>query len=93
VTAKRQPPEPTNPGTIDSTIQALRALQNHLEISRGLHVAETRHDAFAPADAGPPGAGGAQTSRPAANLNNMHTSHPRSPTAEAPRIPTRYASG
>jgi len=43
VTAKRQPPEPANPGTIDTTIQALRALQNHLGNSRGLHEAETRH--------------------------------------------------
>jgi hypothetical protein len=34
---------PTNRGTIDTTIQALRALQNHLASSRGLHEAETRH--------------------------------------------------
>jgi len=43
VTAKRQPTEPVNPGTIDTTIQALRALQNHPGNSRGLDEAETRH--------------------------------------------------
>jgi hypothetical protein len=37
---------PANPGTIDTTIQALRALQNHLGDSRGLPEADTRHNAL-----------------------------------------------